>query len=106
MGRVGASKEHVALHAPRHTPPVLNLPEVLAVGVRAVADDKGAMVGHGAALSIVEHARGLELEDPFAGLDGDGDWLLGHGGLESSLVALGNVPVAGNLGAGGSGLLG
>ena len=84
-----AAQVDVAVCAPRCTPRVLDLPVVLA-SLGAVSDGEHAVVelvtacgGH--------YTGGVELERALVGLNGDRHGLLGHGGHEGGLAALGHV---------------
>ena len=72
----------VTLVTPRGRPGVSDDVVLLTV-LGTIADSGDGVVEVGTALLGVEDTTGVHLEDGLVGLDGDGDWLLGDGGLQS-----------------------
>lgn len=94
----------VALVAPGGVPGVLNEPVFLTV-LGAPADGEHGVVKSGAALGAVEDTALVGLEDVLVGLDGDGERLLGEGGLHLGDVVGGDEAVAAHVDGGGGALV-
>ena len=73
-----------AVNTPGGTPGVTDEPVLETAGlISAVTDNGDGVVGGDAALLGVENTTGVVVEDGAAGIDGDGDGLLGDGNLHA-----------------------
>ena len=91
-GTVLDSDLDVSVVTPGCTPGVLD--KVVGSSVLdSVSDGEDTVVEGGSAGSASEDTGGVHLEGGLVGLDGDGDWLLGEGGLELVWGVLGDVSV-------------
>jgi len=108
VGAGAAGEEDVAGQTPACAPGVLDDPVVLAV-LSAVADGQDTVVElwvSATAAAGGHDSRGVQLPSSGGGINGDGDWLLNQGGLESNFVVHIDVAAAGDGGRGGASALG
>ncbi len=104
LGRLALLNENVSAHSPSSSPRVLDLP-VVSAGEGSVSDGEDTVVEVGSALSGEDSAR-VELESVLVGLNGNGNWLLGHSLGKLSLRVDGDVSVRVNVGGDGARLAG
>ena len=91
-GTVLDSDLDVSVVTPGWTPGVLD--KVVGSSVLdSISDGEDTVVEGGSAGSASKDTGGVHLEGGLVGLDGDGDWLLGEGGLELVWGVLGDVSV-------------
>ncbi len=90
---------HVSLVSPGGSPGVSEDVVVLTV-LGSVSNEGDGVIEGGSARGGVEDTGLVELEDSLVSLNGDGDWLLGNGGLGLGGGSWGGVHVGGDLNSG------